>query len=322
MINRFPFLKLLMIVAVALSASGCTMITSMRNRIFGVTCTTAAGTGAACDPCQQGIMGGIVSDGEVISDGAIVEGMHPGIITDGSIHVGSSPAGQGILVGEIPECEMNLLPLEPAPASSAPATPAPDKYPKQTETPAKTETPTPPPRQDTQLAPAPRSAADPKMSIPAETPKPKTEPAPPAKIDVKPEAKAEPKKPIAKSAPGSLSLDVMTAKSSVKVGETINFEIDLENKGASPIGRTTIRATLSANLSPETVTPEGRATIDKRKNMIIFDDILDFKPMPLNFTVTAKALKAGGNGKITVEVSSPVLGAETITQDAIVDITQ
>lgn len=156
------------------------------------------------------------------------------------------------------------------------------------------------------MKPVPDDVDSELMPMPT-SPSPSLTPPPPAPAQTK------------SAKPGGLTLQVGGSKGIAAVGEELVYEIRLENQGESPIDEVKMTARFSDNLRPKSVSPEGSGDIVG--NRVDFKAIRPLTPMAITYQVTAEVLMDGDTGKVDVEVTSPILGANPLREEIITRVT-
>ncbi len=149
----------------------------------------------------------------------------------------------------------------------------------------------------------------------------------PEEQPIKPEATKpeEPTKPIevgpptprtTVAKPSALNLDVKSSVSSAAVGQEVSFDVTLANVGGAPVDSIEIVATLGPGLRAKSVSPNGVSRIDGQR--VVFDAIKSLAPMTLSYTIVAEVLPGMNEGRISVEVTSPILTSGSIKREQVV----
>lgn len=131
----------------------------------------------------------------------------------------------------------------------------------------------------------------------------------------------EPRQPVrveAAKTPAGLNVDLKSSVASAMAGQEVTFEITLANMGGTPIESIDMAATLTG-LRAKSVSPDGVARIDG--NRVAFDAIKSFAPMTLTYKIIAEVLPGQTEGRVSIEVKSPILKAGPLTEEAVIRVT-
>jgi hypothetical protein len=162
-------------------------------------------------------------------------------------------------------------------------------------------------------------------AIPAETP-----PSPPVearrevRVEKQPEAPPRPPAieplpmPPQAAKPAAINVDLNTSVAVAMAGQDVAIDLTIENSGGQAIESADVTVQFSPGLKPKSVSPDGVARIEGQR--VVFAQLRNFAPMSMTYKIVAEAVAGASEGRVTVQIVSPILPMGPLTQEAVVKI--
>lgn len=165
------------------------------------------------------------------------------------------------------------------------------------------------------LPPVQHPAPPPRRAEPKSEPLAKPEPTVP-----KPPPLAPPPPPT-EARPAGITIGITNDKPLASPGDIVLFTVSARNQGLGAISTLDLTATLSENLAPQRVLPEGSGTIEGRT--VVLKTLRDLAGgTSRSFQIETRVL-AGSmrSARVTIEAKSPILTAGPVKQESAIVLT-